>query len=110
MPEYTLAAVVVLALMLAVAGWRGLLARRSTWLGMALFGAATIVADLVLTGLPIVTYGDHHLRALMLGPMPIEDLLYGLALFLLAAVAWDAAGPRGRSILREGEPRNGSGR
>jgi hypothetical protein len=51
------------------------------------------VADLVLTGLPIVTYGDHHVRALQLGPMPLEDLLYGWALFLVAALAWDAARP-----------------
>lgn len=93
MPEYTLAAIATFGLVLAVAAWTGLLRRRSTWLGMVIFGAATIVADLVLTGLPIVTYGDHHLRAVQLGPMPLEDLLYGLALFLVAALAWDAARP-----------------
>ncbi len=102
MPEYTLASLVTLGVALALATWTGLLRRRSTWLGLAIFGGATIVADLVLTGLPIVTYGDHHLRALQLGPMPIEDLLYGLALFLVAALAWDAARPR---AARRGEPR-----
>jgi hypothetical protein len=30
----------------------------------------------------------------MLGTMPLEDLAYGLALFLVAAIAWDAAAPR----------------
>ena len=102
MPEYTLAAVATLGIVLLVAAWTGLLRRRSTWLGLAIFGGATIVADLVLTGLPIVTYGDHHLRALQLGPMPIEDLLYGLALFLVAALAWDAARP---AAARRGGPR-----
>jgi lycopene cyclase domain-containing protein len=94
MPEYALGSVLVLGAALAVAGWRGLLGRRSTWLAMALFGAATIVADLVLTGLPVVTYGLEHLSGLMLGTMPLEDLAYGLALFLVAAIAWDAAAPR----------------
>ena len=93
MPEYTFAAIATLGIVMAVVWWTGLLRRRSTWLGMAIFGAATIVADLVLTGLPIVTYGDHHVRELQLGPMPLEDLLYGLALFLVAALAWDAARP-----------------
>lgn len=102
MPEYTVASLITLGVVLALAARTGLLRRRSTWLGLALFGGATIVADLVLTGLPIVTYGDHHLRALQVGPMPIEDLLYGLALFLVAALAWDAARPR---AARRGEPR-----
>jgi lycopene cyclase domain-containing protein len=102
MPEYTLASVLTLGVVLAAAWWTGLLRRRSTWLGMAIFGAATIVADLVLTGLPIVTYGDHHVRALQLGPMPIEDLLYGLALFLVAALAWDAVRPGRRHGAGDG--------
>ena len=93
MPEYTLASLVALTLALLAAAWQGLLRRRSTWLGLGIFGGATVVADLVLTGLPIVTYGDHHVRELQLGPMPLEDLLYGLALFLVAALAWDAARP-----------------
>lgn len=102
MPEYTLASVVTLGVVAAAAAWTGLARRRSTWLGMVVFGAATIVADLVLTGLPIVTYGDHHVRALQLGPMPIEDLLYGLALFLVAALAWDAARPGRRRGAGDG--------
>jgi lycopene cyclase domain-containing protein len=91
MPEYTLASIALLAVCLLLAAWRGLLARRSTWLGLLAFGAATIAADLVLTGLPIVTYGAEHLSGFRLGPMPLEDLAYGLALFLVAALAWDAA-------------------
>ncbi len=96
MPEYTATTIVVLALTLLVAGRRGLLRRRSTWLAAGIFSAVTIVADLVLTGLPIVTYDPAQLSGLMIGPMPIEDLGYGVALFLLAAIAWDAAAPRSR--------------
>jgi lycopene cyclase domain-containing protein len=94
MPEYSLASAGLLAVLLVVAWLRGLLQRRSTWLALALFAAATVAADLVLTGLPIVTYGASARSGLGIGPMPIEDLLYGLALFLTAALAWDAAGPR----------------
>ena len=108
MPEYTAAALAVLALAVVAAAWQGLLRRRSTWLGLGVFGAATIVADLVLTGLPIVTYGDHHVRALMLGPMPLEDLLYGLALYLVAATAWQAARPR-RMAARSTAAAEGAG-
>ena len=55
-----------------------------------------VVFDVVLTGLPIVTYGPEHLSGLMVGPMPIEDLGYGIALFLLAVLPWDAVAPRPR--------------
>jgi hypothetical protein len=47
-----------------------------------------VTADLALTGLPIVTYRDSFRSGLALGPMPIEDLVYGLALYLVAAAAW----------------------
>ncbi len=92
MAEYTVASLAVLLVAGAVGWRRGLLARRSTWLGLAVFGAVTVVADLVLTGLPIVTYGAGRRSGLSIGPMPIEDLLYGLALFLVAALAWDGPG------------------
>jgi lycopene cyclase domain-containing protein len=91
MPEYTLATLVVLAGAFAAAGARGVLRERAAWLGLLAFGAATIVADIVLTGLPIVTYGDGTNSGIAIGPMPIEDLGYGLALYLVAIAAW---GPR----------------
>ncbi len=92
MAEYTIASLVVLLVAGAIAWRSGLLARRSTWLGLAVFGGVTVLADVVLTGLPIVTYAAGRRSGLSIGPMPIEDLLYGLALFLVAAIAWDGAG------------------
>lgn len=96
MPEYAAVTLLVLAVTGALAWWRGLLARRSTWLALGVFAVLTVVFDVVLTGLPIVTYGPEHLSGLMVGPMPIEDLGYGIALFLLAVLAWDAVAPRPR--------------
>jgi lycopene cyclase domain-containing protein len=88
MPEYTLASAVVLAVALALAAATGMLRERAAWLGLVAFGAMTVVADLALTGLPIVTYGPRHNASITIGPMPVEDLLYGLALYLVAITAW----------------------
>jgi lycopene cyclase domain-containing protein len=88
MPEYTLASLAVLALGLVVAGLAGVLRERAAWLGLLVFGLVTIVADVILTGLPIVTYGAQFNAGIYLGPMPIEDLLYGLGLYLVAIAAW----------------------
>jgi lycopene cyclase domain-containing protein len=86
--EYTLAAVAFLAVGLLAAGVAGVLRERAAWAGMAAFGLATVAADLVLTGIPIVTYGPEFASGIRLGPMPVEDLVYGLALYLVAIAAW----------------------
>ena len=96
MAEYPLAMVVLLTGALAAASWRGVLQERATWLGLGVFGAATVVADLVLTGLPIVTYDDALRSGVAIGPMPVEDLLYGLALYLVAVAAWGPPAERAR--------------
>jgi lycopene cyclase domain-containing protein len=88
MPEYTLASLAAIALGLILAGLAGVLRERAAWIGLVAFGLATLAADIVLTGLPIVTYGRQFNAGLYLGPMPIEDLLYGLALYLVAIAAW----------------------
>lgn len=88
MPEYTLLTGVFLAGAFALAWARGVLRERAAWLGLVAFGAVTVAADVVLTGLPIVTYGAGTNLGLRIGPMPIEDLGYGLALYLVAIAAW----------------------
>jgi len=88
MPEYTLLSVLALAGGFAVAALAGVLRERAAWLGLLTFGLVTVVADLALTGLPIVTYGPRHNSGIAIGPMPVEDLLYGLALYLVAIAAW----------------------
>lgn len=88
MAEYTAATFVVLLGAVLAAAARGVLRDRAVIAGAIVFGAATIAADLVLTGLPIVTYGDDLRSGWSIGPMPIEDLGYGLALYLVAAAVW----------------------
>jgi lycopene cyclase domain-containing protein len=88
MPEYTLASALVLAAAFGAAAVAGVLRERAAWLGLLAFGVITVVADLALTGLPIVTYGPGHNAGIRIGPMPVEDLLYGLALYLVAIAAW----------------------
>lgn len=95
MPEYTVFAGAYLLVAGAAAVRAGLHRTRAAWLALGVFGAATIVFDLVLTGLPIVTYGPGATSRITLGPMPVEDLAYGLALCLTAIVAWTKARPRG---------------
>jgi lycopene cyclase domain-containing protein len=103
-PEYTLASIAILVAALAVAAWRGVLGERAAWLGLTAFGAATVVADLVLTGLPIVTYGAGTNSGLAIGPMPLEDLAYGLALYLVAIAAWGRGAGRRAPTRRLPEP------
>ncbi len=87
-PEYTVAAATVLLLASAVAWRRGVLAERAAWATLGIFAVLTVAADLVLTGVPIVTYARAQRSGVGFGPMPVEDLAYGLALCLVAMVAW----------------------
>lgn len=87
-PEYTLAGLAWLAGSLAYAGLAGVLRRRATWIAFAAFLATTVVFDAVLTGLPIVVYGDEHILGIRLGTTPVEDYLYGQALCLTAIATY----------------------
>ena len=88
MPEYTVAAGAVLLLASAFAWHSGVLAERAAWVTLGIFAVLTVAADLVLTGLPIVTYGRAQRSGVALGSMPLEDLAYGLALCLVAITTW----------------------
>ena len=105
-PEYTAASILWLAGAAVVAGWAGTLGRRAAWLALAVFLAFTVVFDALLTGLPIVTYGIGTDSGIRLGPIPVEDLVYGAALCLTAIAVFDLgrgrrrAGPRGRGAIR----------
>jgi hypothetical protein len=97
MPEYTLAALAILGVGVLAAAVRGVLGEPAVLGGLVVFGAATVIADVVLTGLPIVTYDDAARSCLAIGPMPLEDLAYGLALYLVAAAAWGRPHRRARA-------------
>jgi lycopene cyclase domain-containing protein len=84
MPEYTLAAIAWLTASLVLAWAAGIASRRATWIAAAVFLGFTIVFDALLTGLPIVRYGETTMLGARLGPIPVEDLVYGVALFFTA--------------------------
>jgi lycopene cyclase domain-containing protein len=92
-PAYTVAGLTWLAAALVATWWAGAAGRR-TWLTLAVFLVFTVVFDALLTGLPIVTYGEPAIAGIRLGTTPVEDYLYGAALCLTAVAAYDAA--RGR--------------
>lgn len=78
----------VAVLCLAVAGWRGPLRRRETWLGSAAFAALALGFDALLTQISVFTYDPRFRLGIRLGRMPAEDLLYGLALYLSAVTVY----------------------
>ncbi len=86
--EYTLAAVIVLGLALLLAGWRSRLSDPTVWVGAALFALLTVAADVALTGIGVFSYAPQFLSGIRIVRMPLEDLLYGLALYLTAVTVW----------------------
>ena len=94
MPEYAIASLLLLLACGLGARRSGVLAHPEAWLTLVAFGLLTVVFDVVLTGIPIVTYGDGLRSGIAVGPMPVEDLAYGLALCLLALAVWHRTGRR----------------
>lgn len=88
MREYTLASLLVFLLALGLSGARGLWGHRALWLGFLVFGLITLAADVALTGAGVYGYDRRFNAGLSIGRMPLEDLLYGLALYLVAVTAW----------------------
>lgn len=88
MSEYTVAAASVLAVAIVISGLRGLYRRRTAWLGLAIFALLTIVADVVLTRVGVYTHRASATAGILIDRMPIEDLFYGVALYLVAVLSW----------------------
>jgi lycopene cyclase domain-containing protein len=91
MREYSAASAAVFLFALGLAGVRGLWTDRSLWLGLLIFGLMTVAADVLLTGIGVYRYAPKFNAGLLIGRMPIEDLAYGLALYLVAVTTfrWD---------------------
>lgn len=88
MREYTVAGLVTFALALGATIWCGLWRERALWLGFVAFAITTIVADVLLTGVGVYGYDRRYNAGIYIGPMPLEDLGYGLSLYLVTAVVW----------------------
>lgn len=88
MTEYTLTAAGVLAIGAVLAVAIGLHRDPRAWIGLAVFGSLTIVVDILLRRFGVYGHGSHFQASVLIDRMPIEDLLYGLALYLVAVVSW----------------------
>jgi len=88
MNEYTLVASAVLLVVAVLAGVRGTFGRLWVWIGMAVFAVLTIVADVALTRIGVYRHRSIFNAGILIDRMPIEDLLYGVALYLVAVVTW----------------------
>lgn len=66
--------------------------RRSFWLGLAGFLALTAAADSVLVAAGVFSFGSRFLTGVRLGRAPLEDLLYGGALYAVAVTAYASRG------------------
>lgn len=88
MNEYTLAASAALLAIAVLAGVRGAYRRPWVWIGMAVFAVLTIVADVVLTRIGVYRHRSMFNAGILIDRMPIEDLLYGIALYLVAVLSW----------------------
>ena len=94
--ERAYTATVLLAAGFALLGLKRLAPRnlrsRNFWAAMGLTYLPFLVANGVLTGLPIVRYDDAENLAIRVGSIPVEDFFFSFAMLALAALVHDRVG------------------
>jgi lycopene cyclase domain-containing protein len=65
---------------------------RNFWIALGLTYLPFLVANGVLTGLPIVWYDDTQILAIRAGTIPLEDFFYSFSMLALAALVHDRVG------------------
>lgn len=99
MPEYTAAALVAAALVVALEVLvlhTGLFRKRAYWISMAIVFGFQVLVDGWLTKLsaPIVLYDDDQTTGVRWPwDIPVEDFVYGFALLTLVLLLWERARP-----------------
>lgn len=88
MREYSLAACGVLSVALLLVWRRGIWKDLALWLGLGTFAALTIAADVLLTHVRVFAYDPRFLSGIRIDRMPVEDLIYGIAVYLIAVAVW----------------------
>jgi lycopene cyclase domain-containing protein len=89
--EYSVAAAVILGGATVAATRTGVLRRQAAWTGLGAFATLTVAADNLLIAARVYGYSRRHRSGIEVGRMPLEDLAYGIALYLVALSAWDRA-------------------
>ena len=54
--------------------------RRSFWLALAISYVPFLIANGVLTAMPVVMYGEGHILGIRVGSIPLEDFLYSFSM------------------------------
>jgi lycopene cyclase domain-containing protein len=67
---------------------------RHFWVALGLTYLPFLVANGVLTGLPIVLYDDLENLAIRVGTIPIEDFFFSFSLLALTVLVYDVVGRR----------------
>jgi lycopene cyclase domain-containing protein len=99
MNEYTIVASAMLLVVAVLAGVRGVYRQRWVLIGLLVFGTLTIIVDVLLTRIGVYRHRAAFNAGILIDQMPIEDLLYGLALYLVAVLSWswsERGEPHGR--------------
>ena len=100
MPEYTVATVVAVVMVIAFEllwARTGIFAKAQYWLAMAIVFFFQVLVDGWLTKLvdPIVLYSPAHFLGVRFPfDIPIEDFGFGFALITGTILAWELAGRR----------------
>ena len=58
----------------------GLIAQRKFWRFQLIYFGLFLICNMILTGIPVVTYGQDAILGLRVGTIPIEDFLYNFVL------------------------------
>ncbi len=64
-----------------------------------MFALLTVVVDVLLTRVGVYAHRPQFNTGILIDRMPIEDLLYGIAPYLVAVVTWSWS-PRGEHHAR----------
>jgi lycopene cyclase domain-containing protein len=82
------------------------LGRRSFWMALAISYIPFLIANGVLTGMPIVLYGEGHILGIRIGTIPLEDFFYSFSMlgfnYLVFLIFRDAV-----VLGRKAQPRHG---
>ena len=65
---------------------------RNFWAALGLTYVPFLIANGLLTGIPIVLYDDAHNLGIRVGSIPLEDFIFSFSMMALSALAYDGAG------------------